>query len=116
MRLGVLILPDMSWPDNVDRWRAAEQLGFDSAWTYDHIWWRGLRDHAWFAAMPVLAAAAAVTERIGIGIMVASPNFRHPVLTAKEAIAIDDISRGRFLLGVGSGAPLAGDAEVLGGE
>jgi alkanesulfonate monooxygenase SsuD/methylene tetrahydromethanopterin reductase-like flavin-dependent oxidoreductase (luciferase family) len=115
MRLGVLILPDTSWGCNAQRWRTAQRLGFDSAWTYDHVWWRGLRDSAWFSAMPVLAAAAAVTDRIRLGIMVASPNFRHPVLTAKEAIALDDISAGRFVLGVGSGAPLAGDAEVLGG-
>lgn len=116
MRLGVLILPDTTWAKNVQRWCAAEQLGFDSAWTYDHVWWRGLREHAWFAAMPLLAAAAAVTERMRIGLMVGSPNFRHPVTLAKEAIAIDDISQGRFVLGVGSGAPKAGDAEVLGGD
>jgi alkanesulfonate monooxygenase SsuD/methylene tetrahydromethanopterin reductase-like flavin-dependent oxidoreductase (luciferase family) len=116
MRLGILILPDTTWATNVGKWRAVEQLGFDAAWTYDHVWWRGLREHAWFAAMPVLAAAAAVTERIRNGLMVASPNFRHPVMVAKEAIAIDDISAGRFVLGVGSGAPHAGDAEVLGGD
>jgi len=116
MRLGILILPDTTWTTNVRRWRTAEQLGFDTAWTYDHVWWRGLRDHAWFAAMPLLAAAAAVTERMQIGLMVGSPNFRHPVLLAKEAIAVDDISQGRFVLGVGSGAPKAGDAEVLGGD
>jgi alkanesulfonate monooxygenase SsuD/methylene tetrahydromethanopterin reductase-like flavin-dependent oxidoreductase (luciferase family) len=116
MRLGVLILPDATWQQSAARWQAAEQLGFDSAWTYDHVWWRGLRDSPWFAAVPVLSAAAAVTRRIRLGLMVASPNFRHPVLMAKEAIAIDDISGGRFTLGVGSGAPSAGDAEVLGGE
>lgn len=116
MNVDVLILPDTSWAENARRWRAADDLGFHAAWTYDHIWWRGLRDNAWFSAMPVLAAAAAVTGRLRIGLMVASPNYRHPVLTAKDAIAIDDISGGRFTLGVGSGAPLAGDAEVLGGE
>ena len=115
MRIGVLILPDTSWSENLARWRAVEAMGFDSAWTYDHIWWRGLRDESWFSAVPVLAAAAACTTRVRIGLMVASPNFRHPVLTAKDAIAIDDISCGRFVLGVGSGAPSAGDAEVLGG-
>ncbi len=115
MRLGVLILPDSPWAVAVDKWRRADELGFDSAWTYDHIWWRGLCDDPWYAAVPVLSAAAAVTDRVRIGIMVASPNFRNPVMTAKEAIAIDDISTGRFTLGVGSGAPSAGDAEVLGG-
>ena len=116
MHLGTVILPDVSWPQSAARWRTAEQLGFHSAWTYDHVWWRALRDSSWFAAVPVLSAAAAVTSRIRLGLMVASPNFRHPVLMAKEAIAIDDISGGRFTLGVGSGAPSAGDAEVLGGE
>ena len=116
MRLGVVILPDRSWRAGNSRWRKAEELGLDSAWTYDHIWWRGLRDVPWFAAMPTLSAAAAVTDRIRLGLMVGSPNFRHPVTLAKEAIAVDDISAGRFWLGVGSGAPSAGDAEVLGGE
>jgi alkanesulfonate monooxygenase SsuD/methylene tetrahydromethanopterin reductase-like flavin-dependent oxidoreductase (luciferase family) len=116
MRVGTLIIPDTGWEKNAERWRSAERLGFDSAWTYDHIWWRGLRDSPWFSAVPVLSAAAAVTERLRIGLMVASPNFRHPVTLAKDAIAIDDVSRGRFVLGVGSGAPSAGDAEVLGGE
>jgi alkanesulfonate monooxygenase SsuD/methylene tetrahydromethanopterin reductase-like flavin-dependent oxidoreductase (luciferase family) len=116
MRLGTLILPDKRWEYNAARWLMAEQLGFDSAWTYDHIWWRSLRDSPWFSAVPVLSAAAAMTERLRIGLMVASPNFRHPVTTVKDAIAIDDISGGRFMLGVGSGASSAGDAEVLGGE
>jgi alkanesulfonate monooxygenase SsuD/methylene tetrahydromethanopterin reductase-like flavin-dependent oxidoreductase (luciferase family) len=116
MRVGVAILPDTTWADNATRWRRTEELGFDSAWTYDHVWWRTLRDSPWFAAMPVLSAAAAVTSRLTIGVMVASPNFRNPVMTAKEAIAIDDISAGRFVLGVGAGAMTAGDATVLGGE
>lgn len=115
MRLGVVILPDRSWEVNLERWQAAEKLGFDSAWTYDHVSWRGLRDAAWFAAMPVLAAAAATTGQLRLGILVASPNFRHPVTLVKEAIAIDDISGGRFVLGVGAGSAGAGDAEVLGG-
>jgi alkanesulfonate monooxygenase SsuD/methylene tetrahydromethanopterin reductase-like flavin-dependent oxidoreductase (luciferase family) len=116
MRLGVLIVPEKRWPENSRRWRTVEELGFDSAWTYDHIWWRSLRDNAWFSSVPVVAAAAAVTSRMTVGIMVTSPNFRHPVLVAKDAIAIDDVSGGRFVLGIGAGAAKAGDAEVLGGE
>lgn len=115
MELGVVILPDQTWAENARRWRTVEALGFDAGWTYDHVWWRTLRDEAWFSAMPVLAAAATATSAMRIGLTVASPNFRHPVLLAKDAIAVDDISGGRFLLGVGSGARTAGDAEVLGG-
>ncbi|CAM3727222.1 LLM class flavin-dependent oxidoreductase [Kibdelosporangium persicum] len=113
MRLGVLILPETSWPDNARRWRTVEDLGYDSAWTYDHLWWRSLSDGAWFSSVPVLSAAAAVTRRMAIGVMVASPNLRHPVVMAKDAISINDIAGGRFVLGVGAGSSGAGDALVV---
>jgi alkanesulfonate monooxygenase SsuD/methylene tetrahydromethanopterin reductase-like flavin-dependent oxidoreductase (luciferase family) len=116
VRLGVLIVPEKRWPENSRRFAMVEELGFDSAWTYDHIWWRGLRDEPWFSSIPLVAAAASITTRVKVGIMVTSPNFRHPVLVAKDAIAIEDISGGRFVLGIGAGAAQAGDAEVLGGE
>ena len=79
MRLGVLILPEDPWPDARRKWQRAEQLGFDHAWTYDHLAWRGLRDSPWFGAVPTLAAAAAVTSTIRLGTLVASPEVRHPV-------------------------------------
>src|SRR5659263_558528 len=53
-----------------------DRYGFDHAWTYDHLAWRSLADEPWFATVPLLAAAGAVTERIGLGTWVASPNFR----------------------------------------
>lgn len=95
------------------RWRRAEEYGFDHAWTYDHIGWRNLVDGPWFDAVPTLTAAAQVTSRIRLGTLVASPNFRHPVHFAREITALDDLSEGRFVLGVGAGG--AGfDATVLG--
>src|SRR6266498_1796365 len=60
VRLGVLILPELRLPALAERWSRADGLGFDHAWTYDHIAWRDLRDSAWFAAVPTLAAAAMV--------------------------------------------------------
>jgi alkanesulfonate monooxygenase SsuD/methylene tetrahydromethanopterin reductase-like flavin-dependent oxidoreductase (luciferase family) len=116
LKLGVLIVPEKRWPESSRRWATVEELGFDSAWTYDHIWWRSMPDSAWFSSIPLVAAAASITTRVKVGIMVASPNFRHPVLVAKDAIAIDDVSGGRFVLGIGAGAAKAGDAEVLGRE
>lgn len=115
MRVGVMILPEKRWSESVARWRAVESLDFDSAWTYDHLWWRSLRDQAWFSAVPLLSAVAATTGRIRIGTLVTSPNFRHPVVTAKDAMTIDDISGGRFTLGIGAGSTGAGDATVIGG-
>ncbi len=116
MRLGVVILPEDRWADGgASRWTRAEALGFDHAWTYDHLAWRMLRDGPWFGAVPVLAAASAVTSRIRLGMLVASPNFRHPVTFARELLALDDVSEGRFTLGIGSGGT-GWDATILGQE
>lgn len=53
-------------------WRQAEELGFHAAYTYDHLSWRTFRDGPWFGAVPMLTAAAAVTERIQLGTLVTS--------------------------------------------
>lgn len=113
MRFGIVILPQDSWPQARRRWQGAEQLGFDHAWTYDHLSWRSLADQPWHATIPTLTAAAVVTSRIRLGTFVSSPNFRHPVTFAKEIATLDDIAAGRFLLGVGSGGT-GFDAAVLG--
>jgi alkanesulfonate monooxygenase SsuD/methylene tetrahydromethanopterin reductase-like flavin-dependent oxidoreductase (luciferase family) len=103
VRFGVVILPEESWAAQSQTWRRAEALGFDHAWTFDHLAWRSLRDRPWFAAVPTLAAAAAVTSTIRLGTLVASPNFRHPVPFARELMTLDHISGGRFTLGIGAG-------------
>lgn len=114
MRIGVAILPEHPWVTGRGIWQRAEELGFDHAWTYDHLAWRSLRDSPWFGAMPTLTAAAAVTERIRLGTLVASPNFRHPVSFVRELIALDDVSAGRFTLGIGAGAITGWDVSILG--
>ena len=113
MRIGIVLLPQDRWSQARERWRRAEEYGFDHAWTYDHLAWRSLADELWFATVPLLAAAGAVTERIRLGTWVASPNFRHPVPFAKDVMGLDDISGGRFLLGLGAGGD-GYDAAVLG--
>lgn len=113
MWLGVLILPEERWSVASEKWSRAEQLGFDHAWTYDHIAWGELRDKPWFAAVPVLSAASLVTSRLRLGTLVASPNFRHPVPFAREVLALDDLSGGRLTLGIGAGGQ-GWDATMLG--
>jgi len=103
MRIGVLILPAEAWTVQRQTWRRAEALGFDHAWTFDHLAWGPLRESTWFGAVPTLAATAAVTSRIRLGTLVASPNFRHPVPFARELMTLDHISGGRFTLGIGAG-------------
>ena len=113
MRVGVVILPEHRWPEAAERWRRAEALGFDHAWTYDHLAWRELRDSSWFASVPTLAAAALSTTTIRLGTLVASPNFRHPVPFGRELITLDDLSDGRVTVGIGSGSQ-GWDATMLG--
>jgi alkanesulfonate monooxygenase SsuD/methylene tetrahydromethanopterin reductase-like flavin-dependent oxidoreductase (luciferase family) len=113
LRVGVLILPDRPWREARETWRRAEALGFDHAWTYDHLTWRGHRDLPWFGAVPTLTAAAAVTERIRLGPLVAHPTFRHPLTLAKELVTLDDVAGGRLTLGLGTGTS-GWDARMLG--
>lgn len=113
MRFGVVILPELRWSVARFVWARAELLGFDHAWTYDHLAWRSLRDGPWFSSVPTLTAAATVTERMRLGPLVASPNFRHPVPFAKELVALDDVSGGRLTVGIGAGG-VGWDATMLG--
>ncbi len=113
MRIGVVVLPEQRWVDAAPQWQQLDEWGFHSAWTYDHLAWRSLADEPWFATVPVLAAAALATTTIRLGTFVASPNFRHPVPFAKELMTLDDLSGGRFQLGVGAGGTGI-DATVLG--
>lgn len=113
MRVGIVILPDRRWRIAEQRWRRAEDYGFHSGWTYDHLGWRDLVDGPWFDAVTTLTAAAMATSRIRLGTLVASPNFRHPVRFAREVTAVDDVSAGRLTLGIGAGGGDF-DAKVLG--
>ncbi len=113
MRHGILLLPEHDWADAAPRWRAVENLGFDHAWTYDHLMWRWFAGRRWHAAVPTLTAAATVTSSIGLGMLVATPNFRHPVAFAKDLATLDDIAQERLICGLGSGAP-GYDASILG--
>ncbi|MGW4602443.1 LLM class flavin-dependent oxidoreductase [Streptomyces sp. NPDC004532] len=116
LRLSTVILPYLRWHEGGRAaWQRAEQLGFHTAFTYDHLSWRSFRDGPWFGAIPTLTAAASVTQGMRLGTLVTSPNFRHPVTLAKELISLDDISGGRIMLGIGAGGT-GFDATALGQE
>jgi alkanesulfonate monooxygenase SsuD/methylene tetrahydromethanopterin reductase-like flavin-dependent oxidoreductase (luciferase family) len=115
VKYGIVILPEYRWSQAQELWQRAEQYGFDHAWTYDHVGWRDLVDGPWFDAVPTLAAAALVTKTIKLGTHVASANYRHPAVFAREITALDDLAEGRFLLGIGAGGK-GYDESVLGTE
>jgi alkanesulfonate monooxygenase SsuD/methylene tetrahydromethanopterin reductase-like flavin-dependent oxidoreductase (luciferase family) len=114
MRFGITILPEHRWSDAEPLWRRAEEYGFDHAWTYDHLVWAGLQESPWFGALPTLTAAAMATSRIKLGTFVSSPNYRHPYVFLRDLLALEDISGGRLLCGLGTGGDL--DSAILGDE
>lgn len=115
MRVSTVILPVYPWREAQEVWREADDLGFHTAYTYDHLSWRSFRDGPWFGTVPTLAAAAVVTDRVRLGTLVTSPNFREPVTFAKDVMTLDDVSEGRVTVGLGAGTT-GFDASVLGGE
>jgi len=84
----------------------AEELGFDTVWIPDELYWQpddwpGPR--GWWECVAMTGAVAASTSRIGVGTWVLSNLHRNPALSAKIAETLDEISGGRFLFGLGSG-------------
>jgi len=105
LRIGIQ-LPEVErevrWPEYVAMARAAEQSGFDSIWLGDHLLYREPERGPW-EAWTLLAALAATTERVHLGPLVACTAFHPPALIAKMAATIDEVSGGRFVLGLGAG-------------
>jgi F420-dependent oxidoreductase-like protein len=96
--------PGEAWARTVDLARHAEELGFESAWVFDHFTTvPDPTDEITFESFSTLSALAMATERVRLGHMVICTGFRNPALTAKLASTIDVISGGRFELGIGAG-------------
>ncbi len=103
IRLGALCWNQYTdWPALLEAGRRADRLGFDTLWTWDHLYpIIGSSDGPIFEGWLTLAAWAQATERIRIGLMVGANTFREPALTAKMATTLDHISGGRAILGIG---------------
>jgi F420-dependent oxidoreductase-like protein len=95
----------LSWADTLQAARHAEAAGYDGLWYADHFMpnQREPAEGPAHEAFPILAAIAAAVPRVRIGPLVAGNTYRNPAVLAKMAAAIDDISGGRFVLGLGAG-------------
>src|SRR5215210_7395466 len=76
--------------------RRVEELGYATLCMPDHF-------DDQLAPMPALLAAAEATSTLRVGTLVLDNDYRHPLLTAKEAATLDLLSGGRFELGIGAG-------------
>lgn len=98
---------DVRWPEYVAIARAAEECGFDSIWLGDHLLYddepEPPKERGPWEAWTLLGALAAATERVTLGPLVACAGFHPPGLLAKMAATIDEVSGGRFMLGLGAG-------------
>ena len=103
--IGVYV-PQMGfeYPDLRHRARRCEELGIGSLWLYDHLYGPGVPGLPSLEAWTLATALLADTERLRVGHMVLCNQFRHPVLLAKMATTLDQISGGRLQLGLGSGS------------
>jgi alkanesulfonate monooxygenase SsuD/methylene tetrahydromethanopterin reductase-like flavin-dependent oxidoreductase (luciferase family) len=103
MRFGLqLWSQSTAWADFRDAAVAAEDAGWDSIWTWDHLLaifgpWEQPILEGWMA----MAGLAPLTRRVRLGLMVGANTFRQPGLTAKLATTLDHLSDGRAVLGIG---------------
>jgi probable F420-dependent oxidoreductase len=89
-------MPDPPYARLIELMQRAEEQGFEYGWTYDsHILWQ--------ESYAILPLAAAATERIKLGHCVTNPGIRDPTITASWYATMQDISKGRMVMGIGRG-------------
>lgn len=97
MKFSLRFNNDLPVQDYVRLAQAAERAGFDQFWVSDDLFLR--------SAPVILTAVALATTRIGIGTCIVNPYTLHPGEMAMMAATLDEVSGGRFHLGISSGAP-----------
>lgn len=104
MRFGLKVNQHhLDWPALLSRVRFAEDQGFEGAWIFDHLAaMGGDPDGPCMEAWTLLAALAASTGRIRLGVMVTGVMFRHPSVLAAEAVTVDHVSNGRLDVAIGA--------------
>lgn len=119
VEIGLTTGSRWQWNDLVAFWRDVEEMGYDSLWMSDHILTEGYTTESgrpepkdpnapppltpMLECWTMLAGAASRTTRVMTGTIVSPVTFRHPSMLAKQALALDQMTDGRFTLGLGAG-------------
>ena len=106
LRFGIKTAPQhTNYADMLKIWQAADAVEvFEHAWLFDHfIPIGGDPDGPCLEGWTLLAAFAARTSRIRVGIMVTGNTYRHPAVLANMGATVDIISNGRLDMGIGAG-------------
>lgn len=103
IKLGILLWSQAAtWPEMLDAARRVDRLGYDSLWTWDHLYAIfGDPYQPIFEGYATLAAWAMATQRVRLGLLVGANTFRNPGLVAKTIATIDHVSGGRAIMGLG---------------
>jgi alkanesulfonate monooxygenase SsuD/methylene tetrahydromethanopterin reductase-like flavin-dependent oxidoreductase (luciferase family) len=103
VKLGALVWPQYTdWESLRDTGVLVDRLGYDSLWTWDHLYpIVGDPDGPMFEGYMTLAGWAENTEQVPLGLMVGANTFRNPGLVVKMITALDHMSGGRMWLGIG---------------
>jgi alkanesulfonate monooxygenase SsuD/methylene tetrahydromethanopterin reductase-like flavin-dependent oxidoreductase (luciferase family) len=91
------------WPSLLEAGVRADRLGYDSLWTWDHLYpIVGSANGPIMEGWLTITAWAMATKRVTVGLMVGANTFREPPVVAKMATTLDNISGGRAILGIGA--------------
>lgn len=105
MRLSFWLPNSLTWDDTLAAGQFAASLGYSGLWYADHFMPNAPSpaDGPIHEAFTMLAALAVSVPEVQLGTMVAGNTYRHPAVLAKQAVTIDHLSGGRFVLGMGAG-------------